>query len=149
MDAARLEVEAYEQTTEEQMRTLLSLGDRVNDVVVEVVKEFLDRVWRVRAGGHGQREAGLGRLLPRETFVPSTVCGEDGSGAVPCKNAMEAGWCVSVNYPGNCLLLTKLSGWYVQEVLLCRGEDNVVSCGRAKLHQQPQTQSTTLTRKFL
>ena len=52
-----LEVEAWmsdvdEWTTEEWMRTLSDLGGRVSDVVVGVLKEFLDRVWRVHAGGH-------------------------------------------------------------------------------------------------
>ena len=58
MGAIRLEVEAWagdadEWTPEEWMRVLLGLDDRVSDVIVGVVKEFLDEVWRVSSGGHG------------------------------------------------------------------------------------------------
>ena len=58
MGAVRLEVEAWagdadEWSPGEWMRVLLGLGDRVSDVNVGVVKEFLDGVWRVRFGGHG------------------------------------------------------------------------------------------------
>ena len=41
-------------TSDKGMRTQFSLGDRVSDPVVEVMKEFLDRVSRVlNAGGGG------------------------------------------------------------------------------------------------
>ena len=88
--------DAEEWTTEERMRTLFSLCDRVSDAVVGVVKEFLDRVWRVCAG--------LGCVLPeRGTPVPSIVRGEDGSGAVTCKNATVDGVRDRANYFENCL----------------------------------------------
>ena len=58
MGAVRLKLEARvgdvdEWMTEEWMRVLLGLGDRVNDVIAGVVKEFLDVVWKVRSDGHG------------------------------------------------------------------------------------------------
>ena len=42
--------DADEWTTEERMRIPLSLGDCVSEAVVGVVKEFLDRVWRISVG---------------------------------------------------------------------------------------------------
>ena len=74
VDVVRLEVGAWMNdanswTTEERMRMLLGLGDRVSDAIVGDVKDFLDRVWRVRSsGGGGQCEADLGYvLLEQET----------------------------------------------------------------------------------
>ena len=55
VDVVRLEMEVWmgdadEWTTEEWVRLLFGFGDRVSDAVVGVVKEFLDRVWRIRDG---------------------------------------------------------------------------------------------------
>ena len=58
MGVVSLEVKAWvgdvdKWTNGEWVRVLLGLSDRVSDIIVEVVKEFLDRVWRVRFGGYG------------------------------------------------------------------------------------------------
>ena len=74
------------------MRVPLGLGDSVSDGIVGVVKEFLDGVWRVHSSGHRWRGADLSRWLPQETSVPSTWCGEEGSGAMPWKSVMVGFW---------------------------------------------------------
>ena len=42
-------------------KVVLGLGDHMSDVIMGVVNEFLDAVWRIRSCDHGEREAGLGR----------------------------------------------------------------------------------------
>ena len=88
MGAVRLEEGAWvgdvdELTPGEWMRVLLGLCDSVSDVVVGVVKEFLNGVWRVRSGGLGYREAGLGQIVASGDLSSSPL-GVERMGLVRC-----------------------------------------------------------------
>ena len=84
-----------EWTTEERMITLLSFGNRVSDAIVRFVNEFLDR----NLGGPGVT------WTTDSSFLHCGWSGEDGSGAVTCKNATVDDWRDSANHPALCYLV--------------------------------------------